>query len=131
MKSLAVWQSQGSFLSPQPPALAQKQAVARAKMLGKAAPAPHHANLAAGLSHHRRSGRVRTTSPSPTHYSCHPHLTVTSPNLPVKAYLHAHVILTTVQWPGLLFFLEFVSCRTNLCDLELPLVSANLELLPR
>lgn len=93
--------------------------------------APHHANLAAGLSHR-----------SPPHSSLNnitfshslflqPHLTFTSPNLPVKAYLHAHVILTTTRQPGLLFFLEFVSCRTNLCDLELPLVSANLELLPR
>lgn len=32
-----------------------------------------------------------------------PHLTVTSPNPPFKAHLHAPVIFTTVQRPGLYF----------------------------
>lgn len=115
---------------PGPTSHPQKQAVARAKA-GKSGssspPCQPGGRLVASSSPLSSLNNItfsRSLFPPP-------HLPAILPNLPFKAYLHAHVILTTVQWPGLFFFLEFVSCRTNLCDLELPLVSANLELLPR
>lgn len=99
--------SQGS-LSPQPPALAKNKLWPVLK-LGRAAPSsppcqPGGRLVASSLPLSSLNNITSSRSLFPRS-----HLTFTSPNLPFKAYLHTHVILTTVQWPGLFSF--WSSCR--------------------